>query len=259
MMTTSLESNSKCAVLVPVVGAIEPQCEQGLKVLEKHGYHVQRVQGFTAIDLGRSFLASAALASGYHEIMWIDSDIGFDPDDVDKLRGHGLPFCCGVYPKKAKLPFGESVNSSAQAFTCKFLPGTEQVKFGKDGGLIEIINTGFGFVYTRCELYEAIKSANDWPECKLKIPNEPLARFFIPPAIIPFFIPELANEDLGWQYLTEDLAFCRRARSCGFKIMADTSVRLTHIGRYAFTWEDVLNPQKQFATNVLNFKHRPKS
>jgi hypothetical protein len=38
--------------------------------------------------------------------------------------------------------------------------------------------------------------------------------------------------------LGEDYAFCERARQCGYKIMADTSIRLWHIGEYAYGWED---------------------
>jgi hypothetical protein len=256
-----MAQESRCVVLVPAHSTIEPQCDHGLRVLEERGYHVHRVHGFSAIDFGRSFLASAALSAGYDEIMWIDSDISFEPGDVDKLRSHGLPFCCGIYPQKSRFPLGESINSGSKAFACKFLKETEQVKLGKGGGVIEILNTGFGFVHTRHALYEAIKNANNWPECKLKVSDEPLARFFIPESVTPFFLPELANEELGWQYLTEDLAFCRRVRNCGFKIMADTSIRLTHVGRYAFTWEDslALSSQKHFPTLELNFKQKPKS
>ena len=36
----------------------------------------------------------------------------------------------------------------------------------------------------------------------------------------------------------EDYSFCERARQCGYKIMADTSIRLWHIGEYAYGWED---------------------
>ena len=42
----------------------------------------------------------------------------------------------------------------------------------------------------------------------------------------------------GPWYLAEDYAFCERARQCGYKIMADTSIRLWHIGEYAYGWED---------------------
>ena len=37
---------------------------------------------------------------------------------------------------------------------------------------------------------------------------------------------------------TSTYAFCERARQCGYKIMADTSIRLWHIGEYAYGWED---------------------
>ena len=56
--------------------------------------------------------------------------------------------------------------------------------------------------------------------------------------MVPFFLPMLRAIDNGHWYLGEDYAFCERARQCGFKIMADTSIRLWHIGEYAYGWED---------------------
>lgn len=41
----------------------------------------------------------------------------------------------------------------------------------------------------------------------------------------------------GW-YLADDCSLRERARQCGYKIMADTSIRLWHIGSYAYGWED---------------------
>jgi hypothetical protein len=46
-------------------------------------------------------MASDALAQGFDELMWIDSDGVFDPDDVDKLRQHDLPLVCGICAKKS--------------------------------------------------------------------------------------------------------------------------------------------------------------
>jgi hypothetical protein len=42
----------------------------------------------------------------------------------------------------------------------------------------------------------------------------------------------------GHWYLAEDFAFCHRARLCGIPIIADTTVRLWHVGDYAYSWED---------------------
>jgi len=56
--------------------------------------------------------------------------------------------------------------------------------------------------------------------------------------MIPFFLPLLHPIEEGIWYLAEDYAFCERARQCGFKVMADTSVRLWHVGNYTYGWED---------------------
>jgi hypothetical protein len=48
-------------------------------------------------------------------------------------------------------------------------------------------------------------------------------------------------------FLAEDYSFCYRARQCGFRIMADTTIRLLHVGTYAYRWEDAGGgrPQRQ--------------
>jgi|GEM_PF-6266628 len=55
-----------------------------------------------------------------------------------------------------------------------------------------------------------------------------------------------SREGTGWKarptaghwYLAEDHAFCHRARLCGFPIIADTTIRLWHVGDYGYSWED---------------------
>jgi hypothetical protein len=42
----------------------------------------------------------------------------------------------------------------------------------------------------------------------------------------------------GARYFGEDAAFCQRARDAGHRIMADTTIRLYHIGSYHYGWED---------------------
>jgi hypothetical protein len=214
-----LQRNS-CIVLVPVGGMIEPGCEMALGELERRGYTVRRAFGYSAIDFGRSVLATEALAEGFKELMWIDSDINFHPDSVDKLRQQNLPIVCGIYPKKT----GES-------FACDFLRTTEayKVEFGPNGGLCEINYAGFGFVMTRRQVYETI--ANQWklPECN--------RRFGKP--VVPYFLPMLVPDEKEFWYLSEDYAFCERAKRCGYKIMADSSIMLHHVGNYGFSWQDV--------------------
>jgi hypothetical protein len=186
--------------------------------LELRGYTVRRVFGFAAIDQARSQMASDALADGFDELMWIDSDIGFDPDAVTTLRAHGLPIVCGIYPKKGM-----------QALACNLLPETERVTFGQDGGLIEIGFAATGFLYTKRSVYEDVARDSKLPVCNKRFGGR---------GMTPYFLPMLVEDEGGHWYLGEDFAFSERARRAGHRIQADTSIRLFHIGRYGYSWED---------------------
>ena len=39
----------------------------------------------------------------------------------------------------------------------------------------------------------------------------------------------------------------------GFRVLADTAVRVWHVGNYAYTWEDAGTDRKRFATFHYNF------
>src|SRR5262245_6332838 len=119
--------NSRCVILVPASHFIEPPCEFSLRQLEAQGFNVRRLHGFSQIDVARNRLASEAIAEGFEELMWIDSDIAFEPQSVQRLRSHGLPIVCGLYPKK-----------SEKEWTSKLLPGQESFVLGEGGGLLEI-------------------------------------------------------------------------------------------------------------------------
>jgi hypothetical protein len=225
----------RCVVLVPYTTGIVPQSERALQELERRGYDVRRVGGYAAIDQGRSQMATDALINGYEETMWIDSDVDFHPDGVDRLRSHGLPICCGIYPQKGK-----------RALASHVMPGTPKLVFGQGGGLTEILYAGAGFLHVRREVYLTIQRELGLPMC-----NE---RFRSP--MVPFFHSMLHPCDDGHWYLAEDYAFCERARQCGFKIMADTSIRLWHIGNQAYGWEDAGVERDRFETFVLNLSGR---
>lgn len=51
--------------------------------------------------------------------------------------------------------------------------------------------------------------------------------------------------------MAEDYAFAHRARTCGYKIWADTAIRLGHIGNYRYSWEDAGIEHPRFASFTL--------
>jgi hypothetical protein len=213
-------------VLVPVGAHVEPDCEKGLQALEARGYEVRRVRGYAAIDQARSQMATDALADGFDELMWIDADIVFDPADVERLRRHGRPVVCGIYPKK-----------NARALACHLLPDTPTLRFGSHGGLVEVLYAPTGFLLTRRTVYERMLEHEELPVCN--------QRFTRP--VVPYFLPLVVPDDEGHWYLGEDFAFSERARRSGFSIMADTTIRLWHVGSYRYGWEDAGSTPERYS------------
>jgi hypothetical protein len=261
--------NNQCVILVPANNGIEPACDHALRQLERMGYPVWRVPGFSAIDTARSQIATDAVARGFEELMWIDSDTEFDPAAVERLRSHNLPIVGGLYPKKG-----------TRAVASSLFPETRKIIFGQGGGLLEIRYAATGFLYTKRQVYLDIQRHCNLPDCNLQF-NKPLVPFFMtmvveleeapsPPfdkltagkpspvkgegetwprgleahatATVadthsPTHHSPLPDAKRHW-YLSEDFSFSHRARQAGYKIFADTTIRLGHIGRYSYAWED---------------------
>jgi hypothetical protein len=217
----------QCAVLVPVAERIEPACEAALRELERRGYRVWRVYGLLQIDLARCQMASDALAAGCQETLWIDADTGFHPDAVEQLRAHAEPIICGIYPKKGK-----------RELAIHALPGTAEILFGKRGGLIEVQYAPTGFLLVRRTVYERIRQQLALPVCSAGT-GRPL---------VPYYAPLVRPDGDGWWYLADDFAFCERARQCGFRIMADTTIRLWHLGKYDYGWEEAGSAIRRYSS-----------
>lgn len=226
----------RCVILVPFSGFIHQECENALEELERRGYRVWRVGGYAAIDQGRNQMATDALLDGYEETLWIDSDVAFHPDSVDQLRSHPHPIVAAIYPQKGK-----------RALACHAMPGAPSMVFGKRGGLTELLYAGTGFLLIRREVYLAMQRKLNLPIC-----NERFGR-----PMIPFFQPLIRPIEDGHWYLAEDYAFCHRARQCGFRLFADSSIRLWHIGSYRYGWEDAGLERQRFDSFTLNFRGPP--
>src|SRR5262249_27563552 len=97
-------------------------------------------------------------------------------------------------------------------------------------------------LHTRREVYEAMRT--ELPLCN--------TRFGRP--IVPYFLPMCVPDGDGHWYLGEDFAFCERARRRGFAVMADTRIRLRHIGRYGYSWEDAGGDVRRYASYTFHLE-----
>lgn len=197
-----------CVVLVPSGKVLDQGFEEALTELNRRGYPVRRVRQEVVPPGFRDRMVRDALAAGFAELLLLDPAVSFDPSDVQRLRGHGLPFVCGIYPASGK-----------RGLNCEFPPGTTRVRFGTGGGLQPLVSSGLGFALVRREVFEAMGKQT-------------------PPGVEPAYFAIPGTESNPATPGAEDVAFCRRARECGFELVADTTIRLWRVGTTRLGWED---------------------
>ena len=202
-----------CVILVPVAHHIEPACDDALRELERRGYTVWRRWGYSAIDQGRCLMAQQALDAGFTELFWIDADIAFWPDDVEKIRSLGKPIVAAAYPVKGW-----------PTMTLEPLDKSVPIRFGPYPNLVALRYAATGFLYTQARVYRCIQNVSLLAPVLIWGQHE----------AFPWFYPILRDGE----YLGEDFAFCHRAREeAGFEILLDPSIRLAHIGRCSYSWD----------------------
>ena len=229
----SIDVKNKTIILVPVSSHIESECDESLRKLESDGILVYRKYGFSAIDQGRCVMAQQAIDQDYEHIFWIDSDVGFNPSDVYRIINTSI---------REKLPFITATYSVKgwPALTTKFHDKIDEVILGEGGNLYEIEYGATGFMYTHVSVYDDIKD-----RYKLTPVNIWGGQY----KVHAWFLPMIIEDD----YVGEDFAFCYRSRMSGITIYCDTTIRLSHIGKYSYSWE-FLNEQIKSEVKSINFK-----
>ena len=171
------------------------------------------------IYTSRDQIAKKALLDEADLVMWFDSDMVFNPDTLKKMLEHidnGADFVTGIYYRRT-APFSPvafktmELNEDGTAFTWDEF---DQIP----DGLFEVGACGFGCVLMKSEIFVAVFSK--------------FGQMFTP----------IAN-------CGEDIAFCWRARQCGYKILADPSIGLGHIGHTVITKEFFKNYQLTLEKN----------
>lgn len=216
--TGTEETMSKTVILTPCNGGIVFDVDVKLRQLEKLGYEVWRTPGYSAIDQCRCRMAyDAVYRRDFEELIWVDGDVNFEIEDIKKLQDSGKDIIAGVYPFKGH-----------PEMTFDPLSDDQEIIFGKGGGIYEVNCVATGFLYTKREVYEDMVEGLNLPLCNTS---------FDCPSY-PWFRPNIWEEDETY-YLGEDFSFCKYAKQVGYKTFIDSTIKLEHIGKYAYTWEDL--------------------
>ncbi|MFT4076437.1 MAG: hypothetical protein QM647_13005 [Asticcacaulis sp.] len=193
------------------------------------------------ITRSRNTLVSAFLASEATHIMFIDADIGFAPEHVERMLEADKPLVAGIYPLKVRdwaLLDGMTPPDEASLHYV----GTPFDDAEWDGDFATGAYAGTGFMLIRRDCIEAMREA--YPTLKYgHVHAFPRAKDLGTEHVALF---ECMIEEGSGLYLSEDFAFCQRYRAIGGKVWLDTKGELTHVGSHDF----VGRPHGRFAPPV---------
>jgi hypothetical protein len=169
------------------------------------------------ISRGRSRIANFFINNTEFEyLFFLDSDVGFEADDVLKLLNYNKEMVCGAYPMKTiPLKWNFTLTQPQQ----------------REGDLVAIDKIGIGFSLIHRNVF--IRIAKQYPELKYIPTNESTTHN---PTEQEFnnsyhYFHEMRQGDI---YLPEDLSFFTRARTVGMQAWMDTSINLCHVGSHVF-------------------------
>jgi hypothetical protein len=200
------------------------------------------------ISRARSTLVAAVLdnAAATH-LLFVDADISFEPQQVERLLRVDKDFAGALYPLKAIdwelvpqrcVEGGESVRQAALSYVGTFCPEAERKQ---EGDFATGIYVGGGFQLIRRGALERMIAA--YPERHFKsvhdLPMSGSRRDAAPSANLFALFDCIIDPDTG-AYLSEDYSFCLRWRRIGGEIWIDAASKLTHAGPYEFVGDHAM-------------------
>lgn len=197
-----------------------------------------RLAGDALIDRARSQEATYFYKNTDAEVLlFLDDDIQYEPEDAIKI--------CKAANELRSIVVGAYVNKRENYtwITSKPLDG-EPIFFQADAPLKEIRWGATGFMAIHRSVFTALLEES--PNYHLHHPNH--FPFCHPTDLryYNFFKPmEWQHPNGDYLNLSEDWAFCEKARTIGFKIWLDPSIRLGHAGRYVYDLNDLCRPAKE--------------
>jgi hypothetical protein len=191
--------------------------------------------GDALITRARASLLSQFLddASATH-LLFIDADVGFEPEQALRLVECGAEMCAAVYPIK-RLDWNkvqqtiESARPNPQTAALRYVIEVDDPNAViEQRGFVKVRYAGTGFLMIRRPALE--RMCVQYPQLRYKRDHS------IDAATISdnrFALFECMIAEDG-TYLSEDFAFCKRWTDIGGEIWADLGSKLNHVGPMTF-------------------------
>lgn len=199
------------------------------------------------ITRGRNYCSAEFERSGADHLMFIDSDIGFDPKDVIALMAIQMSdpekynVVTGAYPKKSisweKIKvavdkgFADENPNNLENFVGDYVfnpkNGTGSISLGEPA---EIMEAGTGFMMIHKDVFAKYKAA--YPEQMYRPDHVRSSHFDGSTEICAYFDCIIDPETR--RYLSEDYMFCQHVNKMGGRIWLCPWIKLQHMGTMVF-------------------------
>lgn len=189
----------KILIAVPCMDQVPVLFCHSLAQLQKTGECALMMKAGSLIYTSRNAIATEAIKMDADYVLWLDSDMVFKPDTLirmlETLKANDLDILSGLYfrrvPPYSPVLFDKIEMDGEECDYSEFQSIPD--------GLFEVGACGFGCVLMKTDVFFDVQS---------KFGN--------------MFAP-IGNTG-------EDVAFCWRARQCGYKVFCDPSVICGHVG-----------------------------
>jgi len=198
------------------------------------------------VQRARNYLTDEFVRSGYDHMIFIDSDIHFEPQDVLVMMHFAatrddMDVVCGPYPKKAisweKIKvavdkgYADVNPNNLEEFVGDFVfnPADGVTQFRIDEP-VEVKESGTGFMLITREALQKYDKA--FPGQSYKPDHVRTANFDGSREIMAYF--DCVICPVTKRYLSEDYMFCQWMRKAGGKVWLLPWMRLKHAGSYIF-------------------------
>jgi hypothetical protein len=200
------------------------------------------------ITRARNYLVDEFLRSDCTHLLFLDSDIHYNPQDVVALLALDKDVIGGPYPKKSinwnniahaarNHPNLEprELETLVGEYVFNVVKGTSQFSVTEP---LEVMEIGTGFMLVKREVFD--KMAIEYPTIRYKPDHVGQAHFDGSRYIHAYFDTVIDTKDSitgggSERYLSEDYMFCQMWRKMGGDIFLCPWMKTQHIGTYAFS------------------------
>jgi hypothetical protein len=177
-------------------------------------FTLETLPNCSLISLGRSIMLNRVMRDpNWTHVLWIDADLRFRPEYIHSMVLDDKDIVGGFYPKKG-LPID---------FASSPCPGGEDTEH-----LFETTFVATGFMLIKREVITAM----------IEHYREELSFYYQGTEGAVHLFHPIIDKEMNDLFLTEDFAFCKRARAIGFKCYMSKRFELPHIGVFEFSAEN---------------------